>query len=75
VCLCVCTYLSLCLYVCYLCVCLSLSLSLSVADCGWAGVGAQINSGGWNGAGDYFKGLSAMMGVPIAGRYQLEEED
>jgi hypothetical protein len=54
---------------------LSLSLSLSVADCGWAGVGAQINSGGWNGAGDYFKGLSAMMGVPIAGRYQLEEED
>jgi hypothetical protein len=35
----------------------------------------EINSGGWNGAGDYFKGLSAMMGVPIAGRYQLEEED
>ena len=28
---------------------------------------------GWNGAQDYLDALSRLMGVPVSGRYQLEE--
>jgi len=28
---------------------------------------------GWNGAQDYLNALSQLMGVPVGGRYQLEE--